>query len=230
MGAAGRTMSPEDGAEGLWCLNSMVDSWKTERCLVYAQKRTEIPVVANKDHYTIGPTGADITLDDRPTKLNGVGFVFTNTTPNIEYEMIELTDQEWRALSPKVYYNTSSTKWYYSAEAALGLLYLWPITNQNIHHFAIYTWEVVQEFGSDGDVVVVPPGYREALEYNLALSLAERNPKLQNMSPTSVQRAKESKANIKAINGPHLLMRAELAAGSAKPNRGHWDISSNRYV
>src|SRR4051794_22246781 len=95
---AQRGYSPSEETDGLLTLNSMVKSWKADRCMVFAIARTLFTLQPNKASYTIAASGADIVLD-RPDRLEGAGLVFATT--HVETPLRVFYEQEWRALPNK---------------------------------------------------------------------------------------------------------------------------------
>lgn len=223
----GRGNSSGQLTDGFNTLNTMLDAWKIDRGMIYADVRTEFATdTRNPAIYTIGLDGSPDFVLDRPPRLERAGFIYTNVTPNVEVPAKILTPQEWAAISPK---NLTSTIWsmiYYQPFVLNGNVTLWPIPTSN-WKVAFYTWQSVPLFVSITDPVIVPPGYLEPMEYNLAERLSHRFPKKANMTPEARALARTSLALIKNLNAPQLKMQVESAIRGGK---GRYNILSNSYI
>jgi hypothetical protein len=228
---AGRGYSPSQLSDGLDALNSMVDGAKAERLFVIAILRTLFDLVANQATYQIGTYGTPDWALERPERIEGAGFIFTNSTPNTETRIEILTDQKWRALSPKDSTSGVVSKIYYQkfTPAPNGTIYVWPICTV-AYQIALYTWQTVNQFATPEELVVVPPAYRRYLEYNLAIELAARFPLHAKLSQLTIEIARESKRVVKAMNAPELLSQCESGACGTSGDGGHYNILSNRRV
>lgn len=228
---AGRGYSASQLADGLDALNSMVDGAKAERLFVIAILRNLFDLVANQTSYQIGLYGTPDWTLERPERIEGAGFIYTNVTPTIETPMEILTIQKWRAISPKEQTSGVSTKLYYDAftPAPNGTIYLWPVCTV-AYRIALYTWQTVNQFADENTPVVVPPAYRRYLETNLALDLAARFPLQAKLSQLTIEAARESKRVVKTINAPELIAQCESAACGTSGDGGRYNILSNRRV
>ena len=226
---AGRGYSTSQGTEGLAVLNSMLDSMRTERLLVYVISRVRVDVIPSQASYTVGPSG-DIDIA-RPEKLWGAGYIFTNTSPEIEIPLICWNDQQWKANTIKDFSAPIPSNAYYEAtfnDAGQALLYLWPIPTNNAA-FTLYVWnnEILANVASLATVLTFPPGYQSMLEYNLAVWIAARFPRAK-LSALTIELAKSTRAKVKNVNSPVLYMVADAGSGGSK-RRGGFNILSNTY-
>jgi len=227
MQAPGQTLAPAEAAEGLQVLNDWLDWLKIDRLAVYAIERTLFTLVPNHGAYAIGfGAGADIAAE-RPVRIDRASFVFTNVTPNIEVPLEVLNEQEWQALSPKSLTSATPTKLYYESSFPNGIVNLWAVPNV-AYQMALYLWQSVNQFLTVNDPLVVVPGYTLAMEYNLAVQLAERYPERQRIAQSSVERAISSYAMIKRANAPVLLAQCESGALGLR-DRGSYNIYSNSW-
>ncbi len=223
-----RGYSPSERKDGLKVLNAMVDTWKSERLMVYAILRTAFNLIADKATYTIGESGVpDIALE-RPERIERAGYIFTTSTPNLETPLKILTPEEWAAIRLKGMTCTIPGGLYYQPTVPNGILTPWP-TPTSGGKIAIYTWQTVNQFAAVTDPVVLAPAYQEAMEYNLAIRLAARFPERQKLSQLSIDLARQALAKLKTINAPELKMATERAAGGVGARTGHWSIFTNGY-
>lgn len=253
---AGRGVSDSETWDGFYALNTLLDQWTSERLMVSAILRTLFPITAGKQSYTVGLPSTTGTWDTttntwdqqtqtwdqtgynpdwtlvRPIRIERAGYVYMASTPPVEQPMVIMADQEWESLSPKGLLSAIPTQLYYQPLVPLGVVNLWPIPDgsDNIQ-IAIYSWQVVQEFATPQDTVYLPPAYKRAIEYGLAVELAMRNPTRSKMNPASIQIAVDAKKQVKNLNSPVWLSQCESGAlGGATGNGGHWNILSNTFL
>jgi len=163
---AGETPSGSEGSEALDTLNALLQSWSNEGLAVYRQTLSTHATVAGTASYTIG-TGA--TWDTtRPLRIDQA-FLRT-TSDNIDDQLTLLSATEYYAVRDKA---TASepTHLYYLPSMTTGTVYLWPVPD------AVYTVGIVQNtqiaaYLTLAADVGLPPGYEQALIYNLAVELA----------------------------------------------------------
>ena len=231
LSAPGRGYSASDAEDGLMVLNSMLDTWTAERLTVYAELRSIFNLIANRQFYVIGQSGVVDWNVPRPERIERAGYIFTNVTPNVEVPARILTDQEWSGLSPHELTSTIPTTLYYQALVPNGQVTVWPIPTDvsQVGQVAIYTWQQIPQFPSTITQCFLPPAYRNAIEYNLAIEMAVRYQRRANLTPLAVQIAASSKRKLKAMNSQVLLMQTEMAnRGGASP-QGRYNPLSNSY-
>ncbi len=171
----GQGISPSESKEGLDLLNSMLDGMKIEGLLMFCTRRSEWPVAIGQAVYSIGP-GGDFDME-RPEHIHRASYLI-NSAPQQPAEIamdIILTFEEWQQVVVKKTPSSYPLAMYYQAFAPLGAVNLWPIPNA-ISSIALYTPQTVSEFETPDDQVVVPDGWREMLEYNLAVAVHELYP------------------------------------------------------
>jgi hypothetical protein len=89
----------------------------------------------------------------------------------------------------------------------LRTLNFWPIPTIQPNNFRLYSWQALPA-QSLAVAVNLPPGYKEAFRYNLAIRLGAE---FAAPIPASVaQIAVESLARLKTINAPDLKLRSDL--------------------
>lgn len=228
---AGRGYSASERDDGLDVLNAMVDTWKSERLMVYAILRSVFNLIASKATYSIGESGTPDIAVERPERIEHAGYINTTPTPNVETPLHILTPQEWAAVSSKAMTCTIPGSLYYQPTVPNGTLTPWPKPT-SAGQIALYTWQTVNRFATASDPasdpVTLAPAYQEAMEYNLAIRLAARFPERQKLSQLSIDLARQALAKVKSMNAPELQMQIEAAAQGVS-RRGHWSIFTNSY-
>lgn len=225
MGAAKRTASPEQLDEGVETLNSMLDQWRARGLYVPAVHRTLFPLVAAQQSYTIGPGGDFDT--DRPARIEMAGAVLTNQTPNPEWPMEVLTTQGWARIRNKGWSSSWPIALYYEPTyaAGLGTIWIYPIPSAT-PSVALYLEQPLAEVASLTAGMIIPPGHRKAIEENLALAIAARNPMTAKPGPRLVYDAAESLQVIEVLNYRPLERTSDLQLRRTRSNiYGGWSGS-----
>ena len=207
--AAAETPRAEDTQDAFARLNDMVDAWASERLTIYQSVRTTKILTASQASYTIGTAG-NIAIA-RPIFLDAVALLSGTT----EYPVELLTEEAWNAISQKTLESTWPTKAYYNPTYPSGTLSLWPVPTDSTASLVLYVPTAVPQFTSTGQTVSVPPGYQEALRYNLAVRLCPEFGRV--LDPVVAALAVETKAALKRANVRVTELRVDdaLLRGSA---------------
>jgi hypothetical protein len=218
LGRAGTGYSTDQRNDAFRILNAMLDAWQIERLMVYRIAREIFTLVASQTSYTVGPDG-DVDLTYRPVRLAACGVISSDT----ELPVAVLTQQKYQESPHKSLTGSLPDEVYYDPTPTLGTLYFLPIPTE-ANQVTLYPWISVQGFETPDEAVVLPPGYRQAIVYNLAVELAAWFPR-SDMQPAAYDLARQYKARIKSFNAPRLEMRCDEALVS----RSAYDIRSGRY-
>lgn len=222
--APGEPAPADEAQDALMVLNQMIDAWNSERLMIFTITIAEYPLIPGQQDYTLGPGGNFNAA--RPTTINSVSIVvLSNPAQPLELEMEYLTDQQWQDIPVKNIPTTVPLKVYDDGGYPLRTLSYWGIPTVAINT-RIYSWTALTEFPDLTTKVTFPPGYYEALRYNLALRLAPEWG--QSVDPQVVAMAIESKARIKSINITPVDLRCDNALTS--DNGGAWDWRSDSYI
>jgi hypothetical protein len=220
---AGQGLSPEQTVEGVQTLNSMVDGWKIERLLMLYVRRSEQPLTVNQGSYAIGP-GPQFDWDiERPEKILRASFLVQNSGGKTSELFMEIvwTDAQWQGVIVKKITSTYPLALYYIKAVAggAGQVLLWPVPNQ-AGNVAIYTPQTLSEFSTEEDAVEMPDGYREMLQYNLAVKIHELYPEYA-MDSNIANRADFFKQRVMASRiTPMYIGSDEAALGDQGYGRG----------
>jgi len=203
---AGRTANADVLAESLSVLNTMLDSWNTERLIVYTITRTEWALSAAAS-YTLGPDG-DLN-GVRPVRIENAGTLDTdgNETPIA----VSRDAGDWAAVRSKALTSSEPCALYDDRSFPLTTLHLWPVPTAALT-LVLYTWTPLSAYGALSDTVSLPPGYLKAVQYNLAVELSLM-PQFVSvpMKPLVIDIARESKASIKRVNMVHPVLTCDAA-------------------
>ena len=169
----GRTASPEQLTDGLARLNDMIDAWGIERLTIFFVLRTEKTLADATASYTIG-TGGSINIV-RPASIESAGLILdTAADPTTEKPIHIFTDQEWQSIKQKGLTSTLVSGIYYDKQwtAGLATIYVWPVPTIGTTALILYTLQALTAFADLTTSYTFPPGYAEAIGYQLALRLA----------------------------------------------------------
>lgn len=206
-----RGLSPEEITEGLDCLNTVIDSYNSQRYMILSIGRKLFTLNANQQEYEIGPTAADW-VTARPPKIEDASLIsLENPQQPLEIPLAILTMDQWQLIPTK---NTTSTYpqglWYNPAQEYLpnARILFWPtpsISNQ----VAIYGWSQIALAVDATTQLSLAPGYKASLQYDLAIELC---PRWRFQVPPDVRLAAiEYKKNIKSVNLPTLDLYCDEA-------------------
>lgn len=201
----GETMTASQAKDGLAAFNSMLDAFSVDRLLIYHIKQEPLTWTTNTASMTIGPDGD---LDtDRPVRVEA-GTYFQDANA-IAYP-VDITRN--REVYDNIYDKTVQSSYpellYYDTSAQLGTLYAYPVPNQALT-LHLNTWQPLQTTSLLSTTLVLPPGYRRMIEFNLAKELeAEAGLPL---PPGALRIANESKRSLKRFNNLPILSQTETA-------------------
>jgi len=184
-------------------LNSMLESWSLERLMCYHILEESKALTANVGTYTIGSGGAWNTA--RPTRIVSA---FIRDSSNNDYPVRIIQKSEYDAIPGKSTSGTYPEVLYYDANYSSGLatIYLYPLPSANLTLY-ISSWKQLQSFSTISTAIALPPGYQRAIEYNLAIELSGG---FRPVSAEVIKIAKESKAAIKNVNAPDVIMQLPM--------------------
>lgn len=202
--AQGESPSNADAQDAFVRLNRMVSGWANQRLTIFVTERHVYSLVAGQQTYTIGPGGNF--NQARPIWLSYAGLILTSQNPDVEIPLAVLTIKDWWLQSVKDLTSTLPTTVYYNTvypssglSAGLGELIFWPEPTQ-VNDVALYTPTQLAEFASLSTNYVFPPGYEDALEYNLAKRLIQAGFGLRDQLADISASAKDTLAIVKRAN------------------------------
>src|SRR3990167_449539 len=208
-GAIGSGEAPDDdeSADGLDALNTMLESWSIERLSVPYIVEETLTMVPSTSAYTMGSSG-DLNTD-RPTRVEDSCFI---RYADIDTPLTLLNYEGYAAIVDKT--TQSNVPEYLFVDMRNPLVYLtfWPVPSSASAVAHIFSWKQLQQFSELTTVLALAPGYKRAIEYNLAI---EYDPEFGEGGLTpqmwdKVNRiAVRSLANIQRINAPSPIMRSE---------------------
>lgn len=196
LGAIDITETPSAVEENnaLIYLNRMIDTWQAEEMMIYCIQNQTFPYVSGQQIYTIGSGGNFNTT--RPEKIE---HAYTIDTQGNAYAMQVTTNyDEYSDIITKYTQSQLPSVLYNDGNYPLSSLYIWPIPNNTSWSLQIWSWQPLQSFPTLDTAVSLPPGYQEALEWNLTGRLAPKYGK--EISPTLAAGMSSSIGIVKRAN------------------------------
>lgn len=203
--ASGGAPTTNQQADGLAAFNSLLDSWRTERLMVFALQVDTLTLTSTKQNYTIG-FGGDLNIT-RPTKFESAYLrVSSVDTP------VRIIDQlAWNSIPYKANAGPIPEFVFYNPTMAgnQGILQVYPVPNAaNVLYLT--SWVDLLQLTALTDTITLPPGYDRAIASNMAIEIAPEYPGV-TVTPELQRTAMESKAAIKRMNITPIRMGSELA-------------------
>ena len=209
--ADGEPLDAVQAAGGLRALNTLIESWQTERLLVYVIDRQTFSLVAGTQTYTLGPGGAWDTTPlygagaARPVRIEEANWRDPSTL--LELPVHIMSEGEYHRLRVRNTTGGIVTHLYYSQAFPLGSVFVWPVPSTT-DQMVLWLWHPWVSTNTLDTVVSFPPGYQAMLEYNLAVWLSARYPGT--LRPELVTLAADLKGKVKRLNhkSPHMISDA----------------------
>jgi hypothetical protein len=199
--AASETPSAAEQADALEALNAMLDSWRASSLMAYAL-RDETLTLTGAASYTIGTGGNLNTV--RPVRIDAA----YQRISDIDYPLRLASAAAWADLAAKSTTGDVADWLYYEPSHPLGRLYLYPVPSAGVLH--LLTWVPLTAFAAS-DEVALPPGYQDALTYNLAVRLAPEYSRPVTAEVAAV--ARDAMGKIERVNFRPPLMSTGLEGG-----------------
>ena len=213
--ANGETPAFDDANSCLSVLNDMIDAWNADRLAIYTTRSDDFPFVLNQQSYTLG-AGGNFNIP-RPARIDSMSAILLQNPGNpIEEPMAMWTVEQWQNDIPvKKVDGSWPLGCYDDGGFPLRTLNFWPIPTQPLNSVRIYSWQALpaQTLTSQ---ISFPPGYSEALRYNLAVRLAAEFKAPQDS--VVVELAIRALATIKTMNAPDLSLKSDLVPNSLEYN------------
>lgn len=232
---ANEVPTDDDINNGLYSMNSMLDSWSTEKLSIFLAKQYYFWVRALKQDYTLG-AGGDWDIP-RPMNIQRAtlsyggsltlqmdGTYTLDTTPTVlDIPMESLTDAQWASIPVKTQQSTYPIKFYNNGNYPSNTVTVWPspTTDQPI---TLWLWQPLADYDSLDLPLVFPKGYERAITYNLAIEIASE---YGSDVPDSVMAiATQSKGFIKRLNSRPQIMIGDSALSDSSSSIYNYNLST----
>lgn len=189
--APGESIASAEATDGLSAFNRMLGSWSTDGLLIYAEtQETPFTLTAGDATVTMGTSG-DITT--RPQEI--VKAVIRDGSTDHPVDILSIS--EWASITNKSVQSTYPRALYDDGGYPQRIITLYPVPSA-AKSLILWTKRPLTEISTLDTTISLPPGYEEALIYNLAIRLAPEYGKV--VPDAVVLVATESKAGLKRAN------------------------------
>jgi hypothetical protein len=218
--ASGETPTNAEAQDALNVLNDMLNSWAADRLMVFTITIDEFSLIVNQQSYTYG-IGGNFN-SPRPARIDRVSIIsLMNVLQPLELPIPYYTDWDWQQIPVKNIPTTLPQAVYDDQAFPFRNLSFWPIPTVPVNT-RIYHWTQLTSYANLTTDNTYPPGYVEALRYNLALRLMAEMPGGFDPVMSSVTQglAVESLARVKSMNLPLIeaFCDAALMGNSSRYN------------
>lgn len=172
----GEPLSPDVAKRIMRTLNRMLKALQNQGLQVHMRRSISITPVAGQRTYTMGPSGADVTVA-RPLKIIQVQL---KNTSDSNYTPLQFnTHEEYYALNSRESSAGNPTQYLYENTLTDGTLSVFPVPDSTT--VATSTLEVIYRKPFDDidaitDNIEIPPNWYEAIILQLAMREAHRYP------------------------------------------------------
>jgi len=198
--AEGETPSAATSIDALAALNQMLDSWNTERLMIYNTQDQVFDWPAGEITRTLGPTGDFV--GNRPVALDDSTY-FLDPGTGVSYGIKFINQQQYDGIAVKTVTSTFPQVMWTNMENPNITMTIYPKPTRLLQWHFISVDELVQP-ATLSTQLAFPPGYLRAFKYNLACEIAaefgvEPSPQVQRI-------AMASKRDLKRQNNPGDVM------------------------
>lgn len=214
---AGENMTAEDANDGLDNLNQMLDAWSADGQVIYSRSVDTINLSSGVLSYTMGPSG-DINTA-RPVSITEA----TITQGGLLMSPLMIWGAETYATLGMPSLQGIPSNLYVNNSVPLLELKLYPVPIGGLQ-LNIYSMKKLSDFALN-DTVVLPPGYEQAIIFNLAVLLAPEYEK--EASGTVRNIASDALSTIKRNNQqyPAPTMAVDPMLSQRYTNDGLWGFN-----
>lgn len=203
--AEGEVPSAETSADALMAMNQMLDSWNTERLMIYNTIDQVFTWPSGQITQTLGPTGDFVGL--RPVALDDSTY-YRDASTGVSYGIKFINQQQYDGIAVKTVTSTYPQVMWINMEYPDIQMTIYPKPTRALEWHFVSVQELAQP-ATLATELAFPPGYLRAFRYNLAREIAAEF----GIEPprTVSQIAMVSKRNLKSQNGPADIMSIPYA-------------------
>jgi len=203
--AEGEVPSAETSADALMAMNQMIDSWNTERLMIYNTIDQQFTWPSDQITQTLGPTGDFIGL--RPVALDDSTY-YRDASTGVSFGIKFINQQQYDGIAVKTVTSTYPQVMWINMEYPDIAMTVYPKPTRALEWHFISVQELSQP-ATLATELAFPPGYLRAFRYNLAREIAAEF----GIEPprTVSQIANVSKRNLKSQNNPNDIMSIPYA-------------------
>lgn len=201
--AQGQSATGAEAMDALEVLKEMIDAFNASDALLFHTKTLVYPLATLSQTYTMGPTG-QIVVPTRPTRLVNAVIRDNSNSPANDIRLLILSDKDYLNITTKGVTSDFPAAIYMDRNFPNATIYLWPVPSDTSKSLVMQYLEPLSTSLTLDTQVDLPPAYRQAMRYNLAVLLA---PEYGLEAPQTVQlMAMTSKTQITNANTQVPLM------------------------
>jgi hypothetical protein len=212
----GQTISPEQATQAQRVANRMLSKWSLKRLYLYDTPRITLALTAGQQSYTLGPTG--VFAQTRPTFIQAAQVALPGSQGTSPLSILDAG--AWGGIRDKGALCSANglpqDLWPEYSYPNITL-WFWTIPN-NAAQLFLEVWQQLQTFATLYDTLSFPPGYEEAIMWNLAMELCSFFD--MPISPSVGMLAQDGLATIQAFNAQGLGLAAGESVKLDPPNKG----------
>ena len=203
--AEGEVPSAETSADALMARNQMIDSWNTERLMIYNTIDQQFTWPSDEITQTLGPTGDFVGL--RPVALDDSTY-YRDASTGVSFGIKFINQQQYNGIAVKTVTSTYPQVMWINMEYPDIAMTIYPKPSRALEWHFVSVQELTQP-ATLATELAFPPGYLRAFRYNLAREIAAEF----GIEPprTVSQIANVSKRNLKSQNNPNDIMSIPYA-------------------
>lgn len=193
VGDPNTALSAEDAQIGLDSLNEMFEDWSLQNLAVFSLLGSGYNLISGQASYMIGP---DVLADFngvRPIQIENM-YVLYNS---IYYPIRQITNDDYNAIPYRTQAGPLPWVFYYNPTYPLAQITFYPVPNQVLPVIITGNRQLVTA-ALASTVMVLPPGYKRAIQFNLAVDLCDIYNR--DVPPGVEKRAIKSLADVKRAN------------------------------
>lgn len=194
--------APQESTDALGTLNAMIDDWANEKLMITGAVLDQITLTPSVATYTIGATGG--TVSNYPITIDTASYIQYG---NLSYPLKLLTLDEYNAITLKSLSTLIPDSLWYNPTFPNGTITLYP-TPAAVMTLNLWSWKQITSFTSLINPIALPPGYENALVYNLALMLSPEYGK--QVTADIARIAMQSKTRLKRTNFVPVMLTSDV--------------------
>lgn len=196
--AGGETPSGDDITDVAFLLNDLIDGLGTEKLLLGYRQRTTWAIVSGTATYTLGLTGT-VNIA-RPAYVDRIKFLDTAPSPDVEYDLVQLTDAAYECLAQPDLQMPQPWAVYYNPTFPLGTITFVGVPTSTTLRGVIWFPVGQSELATLDTSIVMPFGWSSFLRNALNVAAGPSFGKTPTDLAVFAATADAMKANIKRSN------------------------------
>lgn len=213
-------LTAQEAQDCLSIANDRLEEWSTQSLAIYGLDNQTFSLIPSQGQYTIGPGGDWNTV--RPIRINEPAYTVIN---GVSFPCVNIPLDQYNLISVKGQQQQFPFYYVFLNENPLAIIKLWPVPS-TVLPITFSIDRVLTSLASLTTVLSFPPGYKQALKYQLAVDFAPMFGRNLADYPTVVETAKTAFGNIKRANQSQKkrVMRSGIEYSDANTNYGTpWD-------